>query len=88
MSVKRVLRSGSWFTFARRCRSAFRDASGPGFRFVILGFRLVASVASTKRMLRGGCQTSFPVNCRSAKRDASLPMCVNVSDGLRVVCSC
>ena len=36
----RVIRGGSWFIFARRCRSAIRGSSSPGDRDYDLGFRL------------------------------------------------
>lgn len=36
----RVLRGGSWFDSARDCRSAQRDAAGPGYRYRYIGFRL------------------------------------------------
>ena len=39
----RVLRGGSWFNFARLCRSAYRDWRYPGFRFNGCGFRLSCS---------------------------------------------
>ena len=40
----RVLRGGGWNDRARRCRSADRYGSGPGYRGGILGFRLCCSV--------------------------------------------
>jgi formylglycine-generating enzyme required for sulfatase activity/serine/threonine protein kinase len=40
-SSSRVLRGGSWFYYARFCRSAFRYAFAPGFRYDFLGFRVV-----------------------------------------------
>lgn len=39
--VYRVLRGGSWFNHARDCRSAQRSADDPGYRYDIVGFRLV-----------------------------------------------
>jgi formylglycine-generating enzyme required for sulfatase activity len=36
----RVLRGGSWFDDALLARSAFRDALVPGYRSVVIGFRL------------------------------------------------
>jgi len=36
----RVCRGGSWFNFARSCRSACRFSSAPGFRRSNLGFRV------------------------------------------------
>lgn len=36
----RVNRGGSWLSFARYCRSAFRDGYAPYFRSNVLGFRL------------------------------------------------
>lgn len=37
----RVMRGGSWFSYARFCRSAQRRGNQPGNRFSYLGFRLV-----------------------------------------------
>lgn len=37
----RVLRGGSWNSFAPRCRSAFRDGDDPAYRNNDVGFRLV-----------------------------------------------
>lgn len=37
----RVHRGGSWFDFARYCRSPFRSVNYPGFRYDHLGLRLV-----------------------------------------------
>jgi formylglycine-generating enzyme required for sulfatase activity len=37
----RVLRGGSWNSFAVYCRSAIRDNVAPGSRYSLLGFRLV-----------------------------------------------
>jgi formylglycine-generating enzyme required for sulfatase activity len=39
----RVLRGGSWFYYARNCRSAYRLRYGPGYRYRDTGFRLVFS---------------------------------------------
>ncbi len=36
----RVLRGGSWFSYARNLRSAFRNHDEPGNRLIDLGFRL------------------------------------------------
>ena len=38
----RVLRGGSWYSYARFCRSAYRDSYTPDFRLINLGFRLVS----------------------------------------------
>jgi formylglycine-generating enzyme len=38
--VNRVDRGGTWFYFARNCRSACRDPNPPGIRLVNLGFRV------------------------------------------------
>jgi formylglycine-generating enzyme required for sulfatase activity len=37
----RVVRGGSWFDYAGRCRSASRDPRVPGFRYYGLGFRIL-----------------------------------------------
>ncbi|MEI6758195.1 MAG: formylglycine-generating enzyme family protein [Chlorobium sp.] len=37
---RRVLRGGSWYNFARRCRSAYRNRDTPAYRFNYSGFRL------------------------------------------------
>lgn len=37
----RVLRGGSWFDFARRCRVSRRNLIGPGYGSINYGFRLV-----------------------------------------------
>jgi formylglycine-generating enzyme required for sulfatase activity len=39
----RVLRGGSWLSYARRCRSAFRDVNTPDNRYDYLGFRVAFS---------------------------------------------
>ncbi len=39
--LHRVARGGSWYDYARYCRVARRDFSGPGIRYYALGFRLV-----------------------------------------------
>ncbi len=39
----RVLRGGSWYCFARRCRSSFRAYNAPGISAGSLGLRLVLS---------------------------------------------
>ena len=44
----RVVRGGSWFGVARRCRCACRIRIGPGGRVDSLGFRLVVAPSSTK----------------------------------------
>ena len=36
----RVFRGGSWYDFARYCRSAFRNVIAPGIRDDVIGFRL------------------------------------------------
>ena len=40
--ASRVVRGGSWISFAWDCRSAGRDGGAPGGRDRALGFRLVA----------------------------------------------
>ena len=42
--LARVLRGGSWFSFARLARSAFRIALRPDWLYVVAGFRLVVRV--------------------------------------------
>ncbi len=37
----RVFRGGSWFNLARSCRSALRNGFEPGYRYDLLGFRLL-----------------------------------------------
>ncbi|MEO0949383.1 MAG: SUMF1/EgtB/PvdO family nonheme iron enzyme, partial [Cyanobacteria bacterium J06641_5] len=37
----RVVRGGSWYSNPRICRSACRDDFNPGFRFNLIGFRVV-----------------------------------------------
>jgi formylglycine-generating enzyme required for sulfatase activity len=39
--TRRVLRGGSWNSFARSVRSAYRHAFDPGIRYYIIGFRCV-----------------------------------------------
>jgi formylglycine-generating enzyme required for sulfatase activity len=41
--TRRVFRGGSWFYGADYCRSAIRFRCAPGYGYIILGFRLVAS---------------------------------------------
>jgi formylglycine-generating enzyme required for sulfatase activity len=38
--ANRVIRGGSWYHYARSCRSAFRGSFSPGDRRYLLGFRL------------------------------------------------
>jgi formylglycine-generating enzyme required for sulfatase activity len=45
--TNRVFRGGSWVSYARSCRAAYRDWYGPGYRGRYLGFR-VAAVPSGK----------------------------------------
>jgi len=42
----RVVRGGGWYSFARRCRSAFRFRWSPGIRDLNVGFRLVRTLPS------------------------------------------
>jgi len=42
----RVNRGGSWSFAARSCRSAYRDADAPDYRYVGLGFRVALAPAS------------------------------------------
>lgn len=42
----RVLRSGSWYDLAKLCRALYRFNSAPGYRFNLIGFRLVLSPRS------------------------------------------
>ena len=39
----RVLRGGSWYSYAAYCRSAFRDSRAPGTQYDDFGFRIVRS---------------------------------------------
>ncbi|MBF0102548.1 MAG: formylglycine-generating enzyme family protein [Desulfobacterales bacterium] len=39
----RVIRGSSWRSYARRCRSSYRDEASPSYRYDNLGFRLVMS---------------------------------------------
>ncbi|MDD3587435.1 MAG: formylglycine-generating enzyme family protein, partial [Thermoguttaceae bacterium] len=45
----RVLRGGGWSDDAGDCRSAYRDGNDPGYRRIVLGFRLALSSASPSR---------------------------------------
>jgi formylglycine-generating enzyme required for sulfatase activity len=45
----RVIRGGSWYDYARSCRSALRYRSTPSYRNSFLGFRLARSVPSDSR---------------------------------------
>jgi formylglycine-generating enzyme required for sulfatase activity len=49
----RVVRGGSYWYSARRCRSAYRNAYGPGYRYRNQGFRLAAG-----QELEGGAKDS------------------------------
>ena len=40
--ANRVCRGGSWFDYARRCRSAYRHLNTPDYRNNFLGFRALA----------------------------------------------
>ena len=44
----RVNRGGGWSTAARTCRSPFRDANEPGFRYEALGFRVALAPAPAR----------------------------------------
>ncbi len=65
----RVLRGGSWFDLARRCRSAFRNWIGPGFRDSFFGFRLCCSAGPRGEAEPGGRVTETPPK-RSGRRPA------------------
>jgi formylglycine-generating enzyme required for sulfatase activity len=43
-SPVRVFRGGGWLSYARSCRSAYRDGDGPDFRWRNLGFRPAGSL--------------------------------------------
>ncbi len=42
--ANRVFRGGSWYNYARYCRSAYRKSYPPDTRYYLLGFRLVRSL--------------------------------------------
>ena len=42
------VRGGGWSTAARTCRSPFRDANEPGFRYEALGFRVAWAPAPAR----------------------------------------
>ncbi len=44
--TERVIRGGSWFNFARYCRSANRFRAAPSYQYNTLGFRLARSLPS------------------------------------------
>jgi formylglycine-generating enzyme required for sulfatase activity len=44
----RVIRGGSWFSYARGCRGTYRDRREPEFRLNNLGFRVVLGSPSQK----------------------------------------
>jgi formylglycine-generating enzyme required for sulfatase activity len=46
---ERVLRGGSWFDTGRLCRSAYRNANEPAFRFGYLGFRVCLAPQSGRQ---------------------------------------
>jgi len=73
---QRVYRGGSWYDWARYCRSANRIWFEPGFRSYVLGFRPARSVlgnGDSRRVLRGGCWYSTTWNCRSDNRNGWSP---------------
>ncbi|MEC4814000.1 MAG: formylglycine-generating enzyme family protein, partial [Scytonema sp. PMC 1069.18] len=41
----RLLRGGSWHDHPRGCRSAYRGYGDPDYRYDVIGFRVVVSVA-------------------------------------------
>ena len=48
LGVHRVLRGGSWYSIARRCRSAYRGWFAAGYRNGDVGFRPVCSAGSVQ----------------------------------------
>jgi formylglycine-generating enzyme required for sulfatase activity len=69
----RAVRGGAWWGPARYCRSAYRSGREPGYRSLILGFRL--SLRSTSPVQEGpgtgaGAVDGVPEARRSARRDA------------------
>jgi formylglycine-generating enzyme required for sulfatase activity len=46
-SLNRLLRGGSWDYSPRNCRSAVRYLNSPGYRFYIIGFRVLCLAART-----------------------------------------
>jgi len=52
---ERVIRGGSWNDTGRLCRSAYRNAHGPAFRYFYLGFRIcLAPIPAGKPMTESG----------------------------------
>ncbi|HEY9625096.1 MAG TPA: formylglycine-generating enzyme family protein [Crinalium sp.] len=47
-NARRILRGGSWFTYPRNCRSAFRNYSPPDLRRNDIGFRVASIVPMTQ----------------------------------------
>ena len=46
-NARRILRGGSWFTYPRNCRSAYRNNNNPDNRNNNIGFRVSCSAPST-----------------------------------------
>ena len=47
-NIDRVLRGGSWFFYARLCRSTYQNRFGSGHPYSCLGFRLIRKVKEVK----------------------------------------
>ena len=88
MTNRRVLRGGSWGSFADYCHSANRVGSKPSSRYDYIGFRAVRPVSvkpDASHVLRGGSWNSNVEYCRSADRDYSEPSLRYYDVGFRVV---
>jgi formylglycine-generating enzyme required for sulfatase activity len=93
----RVLRGGGWGNYPWHLRSARRDYYGPGFRYSLIGFRLVrtanvknkvdpkGAVEGSIRVLRGGGWSNYPLSLRSARRGSGSPGNRNSGFGFRLV---
>jgi len=85
------LRGGSWGSYPRICRSAYRSRLQPDDASFDVGFRVVClsdqkKDVATYKPLRGGSWISYPRGCRSACRLRSRPGFALDFVGFRVVC--